>query len=138
MYSSTNLKNLNVNSKPVQIEFQGRLIRYICPKCHQVIQFYKKYQGKSLCMNCGQRLEWKPAEDICIEVIQTEDSDEAAWIAKEYYSANGMKEEDYLNIDNWRRALRGDGAELYLLFRNQKAHGKFMRKYAKEGIIHDG
>lgn len=129
---------MNITAKPVLIKFENRRILYICPKCKESIQFKKKYHGNSLCMRCGQRLDWSPAHDISIEVIKAEDSDEAAWIAKEYYSANGMNEDDWINIDNWRRSLRGDGAELYLLFKTKKAHGVFMRRYAKEGQIHDG
>lgn len=129
---------MNKESKPIKIEFDGRLIRYICPKCKQIIQFKKKIHGNCLCLNCGQRLDWAPAHDICIEVIRAEDADEAAWIAKEYYAANHMNEEDWTDIDNWRLQLRGEGAELYLLFKNKKVHGQFMRRYAKEGLIHDG
>ena len=129
---------MNTIAKPVKIDIQGRRILYLCPKCKQSITFKKKIHGNSLCSGCGQRLDWNPAHDISIEVLWAEDSDEAAWIAKEYYAATGMKEDDWIDITKFRQSLRGDGVELYLLFIDKKAHGRFMRKYAKEGIIHDG
>ena len=132
------LTSINSAAKPIKIELEYNLIHYICPKCKQIIKFRKKVHGTSLCMQCGQRLDWEPANSISVEIIQAEDSDEAAWIAKEYYRATGLKEEEYINIDDFRQSLRGNGAELYLLFMNPKAKGRFMRSYAKEGLIHDG
>ena len=90
------------------------------------------------CKRCGQRLDWNAQDNIYTEVICAKDSDEAAWIAKTYYECTGMKEEDWIDIDTLRQSLRGDGAELYLIFFNPRSHGRFMRKYAKEGIIYDG
>lgn len=129
---------MNVNAKPVIIETQGRRILYICPKCRQTITFRKKYHGRSLCMQCGQRLDWSPENDIFVEVVHAEDSDEAAWIAKEYYKTNDMKEEDWIDITEFRNSLRGEGADLGLVFLDKRRHGRFMRVYAKEGTIHDG
>lgn len=129
---------MNVQARKILIKYEGNLIRYICPKCRQPLQFKKRIHGNSLCMRCGQRLDWNPVHDICVEVIQTQDSDESAWIAKTYYDICKVNDEDRIDIDEWRLTLRGEGAELYLLFRDNKTHGAFMRKYAKEGIIHDG
>ena len=128
---------MNTAIKPVLLEYAGNRIFYKCPRCREVLEFKRKYQGRSLCLKCGQRLDWKPAEDISVEVLTTEDSDEAAWIADQYYKACGTPESERLDTDTWRQSLNGE-TELYLLFRNRKSHGMFMRKYAKEGIIHDG
>ena len=124
-------------ARPVKIDVQGRRLVYTCPKCKQSISFRKKIRGNSVCQ-CGQRLDWSPVHDISAEIIWAEDSDEAAWIAKEYYAAAGLNEDDWIDITQFRQSLRGDGVELYLLFTDKKAYGRFMRKYAKEGIIHDG
>ena len=124
--------------KPVQLKLEGKVLHYICPKCKEPITFRRRYQGKSLCLKCGQRLDWSPVNDLYIEVVQAADSDEAAWIAKEYYKTNEMKEEDWIDITDFRNSLRGQGAELYLIFGNKKNHGRFMRNWAKEGLIHDG
>ena len=129
---------MNVIMKPVQLRLEGRILHYICPKCKQPIEFKRLYHGKSLCRKCGQRLDWSPVDNLYFETVQAADSDEAAWIAKEYYRTNEMKEEDWIDITEMRNSLRGQGAELYLVFGNKKNHGKFMRSYAKEGIIHDG
>lgn len=129
---------INENAKPVRIKLDGRKIYYICPKCRKTIQFHKKAHGNSLCMRCGQRLDWSPVHDISSEIIKAADSDEVAWLAKIYYTACGMNEDDWITLDELRHSLRGDGAELYFLFLNKKAHGAFMRKISKEGIIYDG
>ena len=129
---------MNTQMRPIQLKREGRILHYICPKCHEAITFRRRYQGKSLCLKCGQRLDWSPVEDLCIEVVQATDSDEAAWIAKEYYRTNEMKEEEWIDITDFRNSLRGRGVELYLIFGNRKNHGRFMRSYAREGLIHDG
>ena len=129
---------MNTSAKPILIKYEGNLIRYICPKCKQTIQFKKAFIGRSLCMKCGQRLDWSPVHDICSVVIETEDPDEAAWIANEYYKANGMNEEDWIETDTIRKTMKAEKTELYFLFLNPKSKGRFMRRYAKEGIIHDG
>lgn len=129
---------MNTSAKLVQIKLEGAAIRYICPKCKERILFKKKYLGNSLCLRCGQRLNWDKVHDICSEVIYAEDSDEAAWIAKQYYEATGLKEEDYIDIDNFRQTVKSNGVELFLLFLDSKSRGRFMRRYAKEGQIHDG
>lgn len=125
-------------SKPVAVKVDGRLIHYICPQCKKPVAFGKKISMINACKRCKQRLDWKPVEAISAELLYAEDSDEAAWIAKTYYESTGFKEENYIDVDILRQSLRGDGAELYLLFFNPKQHGRFMRKYAKEGTIHDG
>lgn len=124
--------------KKVAIIFEGRLIRYKCPKCNNVLQFHNKHLGKSICQKCGQRLDWSQMEEMCSVTIQANDSDEAAWIAKQYYEINGMKEEDWIDIDELRHSLRGEGCECYLLFKSTKAKGKFMRRYAREASVPDG
>ena len=129
---------MNNSAKKVIIQYNGRLIRYICPKCKQSIQFKKKIHGNSLCMRCGQRLDWEPVHDISIEVIQAADVDDAAWIARQYYDINKMNEDDWFDIDTLRHTIRGDSIELYLLFFDPKKKGQFMRKYAKDNSANDG
>ena len=129
---------MNDQAKKVQIRFEYPRIIYICPKCRKRIEFLKKIHGNSLCMKCGQRLDWGPVHDISTETIQATDADEAAWLAKLYYETGIIDEKDRMDIDDWRHELRGEGAELYFLFRDNKAHGKFMRRYAKEAPIYDG
>ena len=128
----------NTCAKKVQIKINGTRILYICPKCKSSIIFKKKILGNSLCMKCGQRLDWTNAHDICSETIYAEDSDEAAWIAKQYYEATGFKEEEHIDIDNFRQTVKNGRIELFLLFLDTKSRGRFMRRYAKEGQIHDG
>lgn len=129
---------MNDQAKKVIVSFQKPRIFYICPKCKEPIEFLKKIHGNSLCLKCGQRLDWGPVHDISAETIDATDTDEAAWLAKLYYETESIDEKDRIDIDEWRHELRGDGAELYFIFKNNKAHGKFMRKYAKEGPIYDG
>ena len=129
---------MNDQAKKVKIQLDGNLIRYICPKCHKPIEFLKKYHGTSLCMKCGQRLDWSPVHDICSETIQATDADEAAWLGNLYYQLSPVPGLKPIDIDEWRHDLRSEGAELYFLFMNNKSHGAFMRKYAKEAPIYDG
>ena len=129
---------MNDISKNVIIKFDGRLIRYLCPKCKRPIQFKKKIHGNSLCFQCGQRLNWEPVHDISTVTIQAMDTDEAAWIAKQYYEVNRMNEDDWISIDELRRTLKSDSVELYLLFLDPKAKGRFMRRYAKDGTVLEG
>lgn len=128
----------NMSAKAIKIELNNNLIQYICPKCKEILQFKKRRTGTSLCMKCGQRLDWSPVHDISSETIIAGDSDEAAWIANEYYKASGFKESDRIDIDHFRQTLKDDENELYLIFFNPKARGRFMRAYAQEGTIHDG
>ena len=120
-------KTMNSESKPVRISFYSRRIIYICPKCGKPLTFRKKYQGTSLCMKCGQRLDWDPVSKFQIEVVQAEDPVEAALIAEKYYSANEMNEKDWFNLDEFRKSLNGKQSELYLLFKGQKEYGRFKR-----------
>lgn len=123
---------MNTESKLVEIVYKDNRIIYQCPKCKKPLIFRKRYQGRSLCILCGQRLDWKSENDIYIEVFNTRDSDESAWIADRYYEACKTPESKRLDTDDWRKSLKGQGGEMYLLFQNGKAHGNFMRRYAKE------
>lgn len=89
-------------------------------------------------MKCGQRLDWEPVRDISAETILATDADEAAWLAELYYNTCNVDEKNRINIDEWRHSLGTGETELYFLFQNSKAHGKFMRRYAKEAPIYDG
>ena len=129
---------MNTEKKPVRIACYQRTIRYLCPKCGKPLTFQKRYLGKSLCFRCGQALDWDSTKDICVAVVHAADSDEAAWIADQYYTACQMNENDWFPVDQWRQTLKGENIELYLLFMNRKAYGRFMRIYAKEGQIYDG
>lgn len=125
-------------SKSVKIEIQGRRILYLCPKCKQSIQFENRIRGNSVCRRCRQHLDWAPVNDISAETITASDSDEVAWLASVYYSTCGFNEDDWIPIEELRHSLRGDGGELYFLFKDKKSHGMFMRKVSKEGKIYDG
>lgn len=122
---------LNTNSKPVEVKYEDNRILYICPKCKKALTFRKRYQGKSLCIKCGQRLDWSPTNDIFTEVVIAKNSDDAAWIADQYYSIIKAPEDKRLDTDDWRKSLRDRETELYLLFFNRKDYGRFMRARAK-------
>lgn len=122
---------MNTESKPIIIDIQGRLIRYLCPKCKHPIGFRKKYLGRSLCFRCGQRLDWSPSNDIFTETIDAVDSDEAAWIADCYYTIRKTPNSERLDTDDWRKSLKGKGVELYLIFKDRKEYGRFMRLRSK-------
>ena len=128
---------MNTQSRPIQIRYEGRLIRYICPKCHQPVTFRRRYLGRSLCLKCGQKLDWEPTSDICTETVTAMDSDEAAWIASTYYKIIGTPEGEQLDTDDWRMSIHNK-TELYLYFKTPKQRGSFMRKYSKEGFPNDG
>ena len=129
---------MNDQAKKVQVRYQDNRILYLCPKCKQSVIFKRKIHGTSLCMRCGQRLDWSDTKDIYAETIQATDADEAAWLATIYYEITNTPEEKRISIDDWRLSLRGRGPELYFLFKDSKQYGKFMRRYAREGIIYDG
>ena len=119
---------LNDQSKPVRISYLGKRIFYHCPKCGKPLVFRKLYQGKSLCVLCGQRLDWSPVESLLAEVVPAEDSVAAAIIAEKYYNACGMDEKDWRNLNDFRKSLIGNGpVDLYLFFRNPKEYGRFKR-----------
>jgi hypothetical protein len=88
--------------------------------------------GKSLCIQCGQRLDWTFPDGLSFETVEAGDSDEAAWIANTYYECVKPPESERLDTDDWRKSLRNKTTELYLIFFDKKQHGQFMRKYAKE------
>lgn len=119
---------LNDQSKPVRIFYLGKRIFYHCPKCGKPLIFRKLYQGKSLCILCGQRLDWSPVESFQSEIVQAKDSVEAATIAERYYDACGMNEKDWYNLSELRKSLIGKGPiDLYLFFRSPKEYGQFKR-----------
>lgn len=121
---------MNTSKKPVRIEVQGSRIRYICPKCGKPILFRKRVLGRSLCLECGQALDWEKASDISAITLNARELDEAIWIAENYIAITGIKMEV--------PSFRGDEHELYLLFLEKKQYGAFMRKYAKGSGVYDG
>lgn len=124
----------NSKLRPVRICYFGRRIIYICPKCGKPIAFRKKSMGKSLCLLCGQRLDWTPLDQIQTEIVTAENSTDAAIIAEKYYKACDMTEKDWFNLDEFRRSLTerdprkpAKETELYLYFKNPKEYGRFKR-----------
>ncbi len=122
---------LNTESKPVTIEYKNHKISYICPKCKKVLEFRKKYQGKSLCLKCGQRLDWDSLNNIFVEIVTIKGSEEAATIADMYFGILGIPASERFDTDIWRRSFRDKYAQFYLLFPDRKTHGRFMRLRAK-------
>ena len=119
---------LNTKDKPIRISYWQRRIIYICPKCGKPITFRKRSMGKSLCVGCGQRLDWSPAEKFQAEIITAQDAADAAIIAEEYYQACGLEEKDWFNLSEFRKSLvRKEGIDLYLFFRDPKEYGRFKR-----------
>ena len=119
---------LNDQSKPVRLSFYERRIIYICPKCGKPLVFHKLYQGRSLCILCGQRLDWSLADQFQAETIYADNATEAAFIAEKYYNACDMNEKDWINLDEFRRSLsRDQSIELYLFFKSPKEYGRFKR-----------
>lgn len=125
---------LNDKSKPIRMTYYGRRIFYICPKCGKPITFRRRMVGKSLCLKCGQKLDWAPADQIRTEMIAAEDAMDAASIAEDYYQACGLEEKDWFNLDAFRKSLtqkipRGEKREieLYLFFKGPKEYGRFKR-----------
>lgn len=116
----------NTSAKPIRIVYHERRIIYICPKCGKPIKF-KRGIGNSLCIRCGQRLDWEPLKAIQTDILQVENGIEAAEIAEKYYEANEMQEKDWINLDEIRRSLRNQSCELYLLFKGPKEYGRFKR-----------
>lgn len=121
---------LNTQSKPIRISYWQRRIIYICPKCGKPITFRKPGMGRSLCIQCGQRLDWSPADSIQTEVVTAENATDAAIIAERYFQACEYEEKDWFSLDEFRKSLTGkgtEGIELYLLFRDPKEYGRFKR-----------
>ena len=125
---------MNSGLKPVRISFYGRRIVYICPRCGKPITFKKLYQGKSLCMKCGQRLDWSPVEKLQTETIIAENATDAAIIAERYYTACGMNEKDWFDLNEFRKSLverdpykPPHRTELYLFFKDPKEYGRYKR-----------
>ena len=125
----------NKVARPVRVRFFQRRIWYICPKCGQPIEFLKKCHGTSLCMKCGQRLDWSPVSDIHMTTFIAEDSGMAAWIAENYFREAKIQEKDWFDLEKWRLSLSGKkDIPLYLVFEDSKGYGRFMRIVAKEGL----
>jgi len=125
---------LNTRSELVRICYFGRRIIYICPSCGKPVTFHKRAMGKSLCIKCGQRLDWTPLDEIRTEIITAENATEAAIIAEKYYQACGFTENDWFNLNEFRKSLtqkipRGENREieLYLYFKSPKEYGRFKR-----------
>lgn len=129
---------MNTEARPVIIEQKAQRIFYRCPKCKGALVFRKRCLGKNLCIQCGQRLDWRSFDRYSFETVKANDQDEAAWLAEVYYQTIKASERSRLDTDDWRKSLSHDGTELYFIFSDNKAHGAFMRKISKEGIIHDG
>ena len=125
---------LNTRSEPVRIVYFGRRIIYICPSCGKPVTFHKRAMGKSLCVKCGQRLDWTPLDEIRTEIVNTENATDAAIIAEKYYQACGLTENDWFNLNEFRKSLierdprkKPKETELYLYFKSPKEYGRFKR-----------
>lgn len=125
---------LNTQAKPVRISYWQRRIVYICPKCGKSILFRKRSMGRSLCIRCGQRLDWSPTEKIQTETIIAENATDAALIAEKYYEACGMRESEWFDLTEFRKSLierdprkPAKQTELYLYFKDPKEYGRFKR-----------
>ena len=117
---------------PVRVRTMNRRYHYICPKCGRPIEF-KKRVTNHLCLRCGQKLDWDGTEKQISEIVTASDSSEALCIAERYFATNQMAEKDWFDLEDWRKSLRGR-TELFLIFKNEKAHGEFMRWAGKERI----
>lgn len=125
---------LNTQTKPVRICFFERRIIYICPKCGKPITFQKRSMGKNLCLKCGQRLDWTPAQKFQTEILIAENAVDAAIIAEKYYTACGLMEKDWFELNAFRKSLiemnpkkPARETELYLFFKDPKEYGRFKR-----------
>ena len=125
---------LNDQAKPIRISYWQRRIIYICPKCGKPVAFGKLSVGRSLCIRCGQRLDWSPVEKIHTEMLTAENATDAAIVAERYFNACGMEEKDWFNLDDFRRSLTerdprkpAKKTELYLYFKDPKEYGRFKR-----------
>ena len=128
------MARLNDKSKPIRITYYGRRIFYICPKCGKPITFRKRMMGKSLCLKCGQKLDWSPAGQIQTEMVTAESEEEANQIAEMYCEACGEQMGEWFSPAGFERRIaeryRRDPkteTELYLFFKGPKEYGRFKR-----------
>lgn len=124
----------NTNARPVKIEYHERRIIYICPKCEQPLVFRRKTPGNSLCIQCGQRLDWEPLNQIRTEIVVAENATDAAIIAEKYYKACNTPESEQFDLNEFRKSLiewdpkkPAKKTELYLYFKNPQEYGRFKR-----------
>ena len=61
------------------------------------------------------------------EIIHAEDSRDALEIAEGYLAATGMNEKDWIPLSNWVKDLKGNGADLYLIFQNPQDYKVFKK-----------
>jgi hypothetical protein len=126
---------LNTNRKPVLRRLEGKQIRYICPKCKEVLHIKSKYK-QNLCMRCGQYLDWEPiANDWYTVYIICQNQDEAGYYTGAYYKHSGNEELLAPGIfsDRTKVINREWPKELMFIFLEKKGYGRFMRWLAKEG-----
>ena len=123
---------MNTEAKKVRVSIHERVYHYICPKCGRPIEQQNR-ATKSLCLRCGQRLDWKGTDEQICEMVIAEDSSEALCIAEKYFEINQMNEKDWFDLESWRKSLKSE-TRLCLIFENQRNHGVFMRWAGKEGV----